>query len=148
MNCRGACCCLHGSCSIGGYSVAAVCAGVLQYDAWLWNMLDIHSLCFFNHLVCSKKPPFESQGKQCDFRLGSILWFSPPTIPPLHPLKLKAEGHSQCLFIVAALMCGLTADISNIKLWATSELCKEPPVSSVWLFLLPQWWKCAERLVL
>lgn len=27
-------------------------------------------------------------------------------------------------------MCGLTADISNVKLWATSDLCGEPPVSS------------------
>lgn len=93
---------------------------------------EIHSLCFFNHLVCSEKPPFESQGKQRDFRPGSILRFSPPTTPPLHPLKLNAEGHSQRLFIEATLMCGLTADISNIKLWATSELCRKPPVSSDW----------------
>lgn len=113
-----------------GYSVAAVCAGVLQYDVQLWNMLDIHSLCFFNHSARSEKPPFESEGKQCDFRLGSILRFSPrPLRSPWTLSSWKQRGHSQRLFIGATLMCGLTADISNIKLWATSELCREPPVS-------------------
>lgn len=115
-----------------GYSAAAVCAGVLQYDVQLWNMLDIHSLCFFNHSARSEKPPFESEGKQCDFRLGSILRFGPRPLPPPEPRTLssrKQRGHSQRLFIGATLMCGLTADISNIKLWATSELCREPPVS-------------------
>lgn len=66
-------------------------------------------------------------------------------LAPLRPLKLKREGHSQRLFIEATLMCGLTADISNVKLWATSELSREPPVSSAWLFLLSQWWRCGER---
>lgn len=74
---------------------------------------------------------------------GQFCGYSPPTDAPLHPLRLKAEGHSQRLFIVDALMCGLTADMSNIKLWATSELCSEPPVSLAWLFLLSPRWRCA-----
>lgn len=131
--------------STGGHSAPAVCAGVLHYDVWLWNMLDIHSLCFFNHLLGSEKAPiwessktawFPSRGRACGLPFL-------PTPPPdhstrLHPLQLKAEGHSQRLFIEAALMWGLTADISNIKLWATSEPCRQPPVRPARLFIPSQ----------
>lgn len=64
--------------------------------------------------------------------LGQFCGLAPDRSPPPEPRTLsswKQRGHSQRLFIGATLMCGLTADISNIKLWATSELCREPPVS-------------------
>lgn len=140
----------HWSCSAGGYSAAAVYAGVLQYDVWLWNMLDIHCPCLFNHLLWSEKPPFESKGKQCDFRHGSILWFSLQPLlhrqNPLHLLKLgkgNAEGHSQRLFM-ELLWCAdwqLIFPRYNVKLWATRwtlrratcELCclVIPPLAAV-----------------
>lgn len=112
----------HWSCSAGGYSAAAVYAGVLQYDVWLWNMLDIHCPCLFNHLLWSEKPPFESKGKQCDFRHGSILWFSlQPLLHRQNPPSPSQVGEgerrgAQSAFIYgAALMCRLTADISKVQ---------------------------------
>lgn len=103
------------------------------YEIW-WT---VTAFVFSTIWSVQKRPPFESKGKQHDFHLRSTLWLSPPTLPPLHHLKLKVEGHSQRLFIEASLMYGLTADISNIKLWAISELYRKPPVSSACMVISP-----------
>lgn len=146
----------HWSCSAGGYSAAAVYAGVLQYDVWLWNMLDIHCPCLFNHLLWSEKPPFESKGKQCDFRHGSILWFS------LQPLL----HHQNPPFTLSSWGRGTQRGTVSVYLWSCfdvqtdswyfqgtmlncgrpAELCGEPPVSyAAWLFLLSRPWRCGEE---
>lgn len=113
------------------------------------KMTSYYEICWtfiafvFSTIWCGENPPFESQGKQCDFRRGSILWFSPPPRPlyllqPLKRVKQRAEGaQSAFIYREATFMCGLTADISNIKLWAASET----PGSSAWLLLLSQRWR-------
>lgn len=56
---------------------------------------------------------------------GSILRFHPA---PSHPSQ--AEGAQSAFRRRPALMYGLTADFSNVKRWATYDLCGGPPVLS------------------
>lgn len=90
-------------------------------------------IAFVFSTICSvpKKSPFESQGKQCDFRPRSILWcithrplLHHPTPPcPLKLAELKAEGAQSALIYRATLMCGLTADISNVqRIWHRGQI--------------------------
>lgn len=44
------------------------CSMTYDYET-CWTLI---AFCYFNHSLCSKKPPFKSQGKHCDFWPG---WF-------------------------------------------------------------------------
>lgn len=114
-------------------------------------MLDIHCPCWFNHLLWSVKPPFESKGKQRDFRPGSILWFGLQPLlhhqNPRSPSQVggrgQQKGHSQRLFMEVLWCAGWQLIFARYKVklrathWtlrrATCELCclVIPPLTAV-----------------
>lgn len=114
--------------SIVGYGCLCRCSSARGSEMWP----AFAAFVFSSVGAVQKKPPVCESRKTAPFPPGvdpAVSAHRPrPLLPPVWGRRRR--GTVSAYLRRPALMCRLTADISNVKLWATSDLCGEPPVSS------------------